>query len=51
MREVLGIVQAIDVPALGADVVELDPRRDVGERTAAVAAKMVGELADRMLAR
>ncbi len=47
-REVLEIVWKI--PGLvGADVVELNPERDVGEITAAAAAKLVKELVGRLL--
>ena len=47
-REVLEIVG--QVPGLvGADVVELNPSRDVGGITAALAAKLVKELASRIL--
>ncbi len=35
----------IDVPLVGADVVELNPERDINGMTAAVAAKLVKELA------
>lgn len=50
VRDVLGIVQRTTGPLLGADVVELNPRRDPEGMTALVAAKLVKELAGRMLA-
>jgi agmatinase len=48
-REVLHIVQRLPGPLIGADVVELNPRRDVNGTTALVAAKLVKEIAARML--
>lgn len=48
-REVLGLIQAVTTPIVGADVVEFNPIRDSKGRTAAVAAKLVKELADAML--
>jgi arginase len=50
VREVLSLVQDIRGTLLGADVVEYNPRRDVGGVTATVAAKIVKEIAGRMLA-
>ena len=49
-REVIGVVQRLRGTLVGADVVELNPARDVGGITAAVAAKLAKELAARMLA-
>ena len=46
-REVLGAIQqlaAMDVTLVGADVVELNPERDINGMTAMVAAKLVKEL-------
>ncbi len=48
VREVLGLVQGLPTLA-GADVVELNPRRDPAGLTARVAAKLVKEIAARML--
>jgi agmatinase len=49
-REVIRLIQTLDCPAVvGADVVEFNPRADVGGVTATVAAKLVKELAARML--
>jgi agmatinase len=42
-RDVLGILQSLPGPILGADVVEVNPTRDVGNATVAVAAKLVRE--------
>jgi arginase len=50
VREVIGLVQSAPGPLVGADVVELNPARDTQGLTAAVAAKLVKELAGRMLA-
>lgn len=50
-REVLDVLQHLDAELVGADVVELNPARDAAEITAPLAAKLVKELADRMLAR
>ena len=47
-REVIGLIHTIDAPMIGADVVELNPQRDVNGMTAMVAAKMVKEIAGKM---
>lgn len=44
VRDVLGIVQGIDQPIVGADLVEYNPRRDLGEVTAPVCAKLIKEI-------
>ena len=48
-RDVLGLLGGVEGPLVGADIVELLPARDVGGRTAMVAAKLVKEMAARML--
>jgi arginase family enzyme len=48
-REVLGVIQTLSGPLVGADVVELNPSRDPGGITAPLCAKLVKELASRML--
>ncbi|MUM77888.1 agmatinase [Pseudodesulfovibrio sp. F-1] len=48
-REALAIIQAIDAPLVGADVVELNPSRDRDGVTAMTAAKIIRELAGMML--
>jgi agmatinase len=48
-RQAIRIVQSIPGPLIGADVVELNPRRDINGLTALVAAKLVKEIAARML--
>jgi len=49
VREVVGLVQECGGLVIGADIVEFNPRRDRSGMTAAVAAKLVKELASRML--
>jgi agmatinase len=44
-RDVLSVLHRIDGPIVGADVVELNPSRDINQMTATVAAKLVKELA------
>lgn len=48
-REVLDIIEALPGPIVGADVVELNPSRDLVDMTAMVAAKLVKEIAGAML--
>jgi arginase len=48
-REVIGLVQSLGGRLVGADVVELNPSRDPLDITAPLAAKLVKEIADRML--
>jgi agmatinase len=50
VRDVLGLVQGVEGEVVGADVVEYNPRQDAGGVTATVAAKIVKEIAGRMLA-
>jgi arginase len=49
-REVITLIQSIGGSVIGADVVELNPPRDADGITAPLAAKLVKELAGRMLA-
>ncbi|MBN1882182.1 MAG: agmatinase [Deltaproteobacteria bacterium] len=52
VRHALSIIQSIDSkrsPVVGADVVELNPSRDISGITAAAAAKIVKEIAGKML--
>ena len=49
-REVIGLIQRLPGPIVGADVVEYNPVRDLGGATARVAAKLVKEIASRMMA-
>ena len=48
-REVLRLIQSIQCPIVGADIVEVNPDRDVNGLTAAVAAKFLKEIAGMML--
>ena len=45
VRDVLTMIHGLDGPLVGADVVELNPAQDLGGVTAAVAAKIVREIA------
>jgi arginase len=49
VRELLGIIQGLPGPLVGADIVEYNPTRDELGITAMVAAKCLRELLDRML--
>jgi len=49
VRDVISVIQTLPRPLVGADVVELNPGRDRLGVTATVAAKLVKELAGRML--
>ena len=46
-RDVLTVIQNIDVPVIGADIVEFNPLRDASGMTAMVAAKLLKELASK----
>jgi agmatinase len=48
-RDVLQLIQSLRVPIVGADIVEFNPRRDPLGITAMVAAKLLKEIAGRML--
>jgi arginase family enzyme len=48
VREVLSIIAKQRARIVGADIVELNPRRDVNDITATVAAKLVREIAAQM---
>lgn len=47
-REVIRIIQSLDVPLIGADIVEFNPMRDPTGITAALAAKMMKEILGKM---
>lgn len=49
VREVLDLLHRIDAPIVGADIVEYNPRKDIHNMTAMVAAKYFRELAAAML--
>lgn len=48
-RDVLGIIQNLKSPLVGADIVELNPNRDLVGVTAVTAAKLLKEIAANML--
>ena len=50
IRQVIGYLQTLPGPIVGADVVELNPTRDPSGMTAMVAAKIVKELLGKMIA-
>ena len=45
VRDIIAVLHRIDGPIVGADIVELNPARDINEMTATVAAKLLKELA------
>ena len=49
VREVITLIHELGGDLVGADVVEYNPRQDLGGMTATVAAKLVKEIAGRML--
>jgi arginase len=49
VRKVLGIIQTLPGPIAGAGVVEFNPTRDLQDGTARVCAKLVKEIASRIL--
>lgn len=48
-RQLIKIIQTINVPIVGADIVELNPKRDINNATAMVAYKLFKELASKMI--
>jgi agmatinase len=48
-RDVLGIIQDLEAPLVGADIVELNPKRDIHNMTAMAAAKFLKEIVEKML--
>ncbi|MGB7451072.1 MAG: agmatinase [Lysobacterales bacterium] len=49
VREILGVIQCLPNRIVGADIVEYNPERDINDMTAMVAAKLLKEIAGRML--
>ena len=49
-RDVIGIIQQIKAPLVGADIVEYNPARDIQHMTAMVAAKFYREICGKILA-
>jgi len=50
VRDVLAVLHGLEVPLVGADVVELNPAQDASGVTAALCGKLVKELAGMMIA-
>ena len=48
-RQILDIIHNIDGPIIGADIVEYNPVRDVGNITAALAGKLLKEILAEMI--
>lgn len=48
-RQLISIIQSIKTPIVGADIVELNPKRDINNVTAMVAYKLFKELASKMI--
>lgn len=48
-RQIIEMIQKIEVPIVGADIVELNPTRDINNMTAMVAYKLFKELASKMI--
>jgi len=49
VRDILRVIQRLPNRIVGADIVEYNPRRDINDMTAMVAAKLLKEIAGRML--
>ncbi len=48
-RDVIRTIQKVHAPVIGADIVELNPRQDINNMTAMVGAKLLKELAGKMI--
>ena len=48
-RQVLDLIHSIKAPIIGADIVEYNPHRDLSDMAAAVAAKLLKEIAGKMM--
>ena len=48
-RDVISVIQQLKAPIVGADIVEYNPVQDINGMTSMVAAKLMKELADKML--
>ena len=48
-RQVLEIIQSINAPLVGADIVEYNPKRDINDCTAVLCAKFLKEISAKML--
>jgi arginase family enzyme len=48
-RQLIDLIQRLQAPIVGADIVEYNPKRDLSDMTAMVAVKILKEVAARML--
>ena len=48
-RQVIQLIQNIDIPVIGADIVEYNPSRDIHDMTAALSAKLFKEIAAKII--
>ena len=48
-RDVISIIQNLGIPLVGADIVELNPDRDINGVTGMVASKLLKEILDQMI--
>jgi len=48
-RQVIQLIQNIDVPVIGGDIVEYNPARDIHDMTAALSAKLFKEIAAKII--
>jgi arginase len=48
-RQAISIIQGINVPIIGADIVEYNPKRDINNMTAMVCAKLFKEIVSKMV--
>lgn len=49
VRQILDVIHHLDVPIIGADIVEYNPARDINDMTAMVATKLYKEVCGQML--
>ena len=49
VRQVLEVIHWIDVPIIGADIVEYNPSRDINDMTATVTVKLLKEVIGKLL--
>lgn len=49
VRQIIDVIHAINVPIVGADIVEYNPDRDINQMTAMVAVKLYKEICGKML--
>ena len=48
-RDVINFIHQINMPIVGADIVEFNPNKDIDNMTSQLAAKLVKEIAGKML--